>query len=273
MIVVRIIWETKKRMDRRLIGVETLFFLPATLSPRFEHHDSLNDMKTIFKKDKFKKQSNSSLTITDALGTDPEPASSTSTIIKITADPMPSAVCSAATAGIPVIHPSSVAVSIQSTITSMALVYSFHRRRESIVAVNQTSHELQVAASASGLGVKGALPAPGVIIQAESGLTKSGLNPLVSLLTPCASRFVDDQPAQHSGLGPFPTQNLLVTGGTFVSLSGGLCVNNFAIIIHRSWPRIIISIISLPILAKHRRRSLYPKNQTPVHCLPDGKIY
>ena len=65
----------------------------ATLLPHFEHHDSLNDMKTIFKKLKsFKKQSNSSLTITDALGTDPEPASSTSTIVKITADPMPSAV-------------------------------------------------------------------------------------------------------------------------------------------------------------------------------------
>ena len=108
----------EKRMDRRLIGVETLFFLPATLSPRFEHHDLLNDMKTIFKKlNKFKKQRNSPLTITDALGTDPEPASSTSTIKKITANPMPSAVCSAATAGIPVIHPSDVAVSVQSRLS------------------------------------------------------------------------------------------------------------------------------------------------------------
>ena len=94
--------------------------------------------------------------------------------------------------------------------------------------MNQTSHELQVAASVSGLAVKGAVPAPGVIMRAESGLTKSELDPLVRLLTPCAPRFVDDQPAQHSGLGPFPNaQNLLITGGTFVSLSGGLCVNNF----------------------------------------------
>ena len=130
--------------------------------------------------------------------------------------------------------------------------------------MNQASHELQVAASVSGLGVKGVLPAPGI---------KSGLDPLVSLLTPCASRFVDDQPAQHSGLGPVPTQNLLVTGGTFVSLSGGLCVNNFTIIVHRSRPRTILSIISLPILAKCRRRSLYPTNQTPAHCSLDGKIY
>ena len=100
--------------------------------------------------------------------------------------------------------------------------------------MNQTSHELQLAASVSGQGVKGALPAPGV---------RSGLDPLVSSLTPFASRFVDDQPAQHSGLGPVPTQNLLVTGGTFVSLSGGLCVNNFTIIVHRSRPRTILSII------------------------------
>ena len=61
--------------------------------------------------------------------------------------------------------------------------------------MNQTSHELQVAASVSGLAVKGALPAPGVIMRAESGVTKSALGPLVSLLMPCASRFVDDQPA------------------------------------------------------------------------------
>ena len=100
--------------------------------------------------------------------------------------------------------------------------------------MKQTSHELQVAASVSGLAVQGALPAPGVIMQAESGLTKSGVDPLVSLLSPCASRFVDDQPTQHSGLGPVPTQNLLVTGGTFVSLSGGLCVNNLTIIVHRT---------------------------------------
>ena len=139
--------------------------------------------------------------------------------------------------------------------------------------MNQTSHELQVAAPVSGLAVEGALPAPDVIMRAESGLTNPGLEPLVSLFTPCASRFVDDQPAQNSGLGPFPTQNLLITGGTFVSLSGGLCVNNFTIIVHRSWPRTIMSIISLLLLAKCRRRSLYPKNQTPVHCLPDGKIY
>ena len=140
---------------------------------------------------------------------------------------------------------------------------SFHRRRESGFTRTPSGR----------LAVKGALPAPGVIMRAESGLTKSGLDPLVSLLTPYASWFVDDQPAQHSGLGPFPTQNLLITGGTFVSLSGGLCVNNFTIIVHRSRPRTIMSIISLPILAKCRRRSLYPKNQTPVHCLPDGKIY
>ena len=115
--------------------------------------------------------------------------------------------------------------------------------------MNQTSHELQVAASVSGLAVKGALPAPapGVTMRAESGLTKSELDPL---LASCASRFVDDHPAQHSG--PFPTQNLLITGGTFVSLSGGLCVNNFTIIVHRSRPRIILPIISLPILAKCR---------------------
>ena len=130
--------------------------------------------------------------------------------------------------------------------------------------MNQTSHKFQVAASVSGLGVKGALPAPGV---------RSGLDPLVSLLTPCASRFIDDQPAQHSGLGPVPTQNLLVTGGTFVSLSGGLCVNNFTIIVHRSRPRTIMSIISLPILAKCRRRSRYAENRIPVHCLLDGKMY
>ena len=139
--------------------------------------------------------------------------------------------------------------------------------------MNQTSHELQVAASVSGLVVKGALPAPGAIMRAESELTKSGPDPLVSLLTPSASRFVDDQLAQHSGLGRKRIQNLLVTGGTFVSLSGSLCVNNFTIIVHRSRPRTIMSIIPLLILAKCRRRSLYPKNQTPVHCLPDGKIY
>ena len=74
--------------------------------------------------------------------------------------------------------------------------------------MNQTSHKLQVAALVSSLAVKGALPAPGVIMRAELGLMKSGLDPLVSLLMPCASWFVDDQPAQHSGLGPFLTQNL-----------------------------------------------------------------
>ena len=139
--------------------------------------------------------------------------------------------------------------------------------------MNQTSHELQVVASVSGLAVQGAVPAPDFITRAESGLTKSELDPLVSLLTPRASRFVDDQLPQHSGLAPYPNaQNLLITGGTFVSLSGGLCVNNFTIITHRLRPR-TMSIISLPILAKCRRRSLYPKNQTPVHCLLDGKIY
>ena len=137
--------------------------------------------------------------------------------------------------------------------------------------MNQTS--LQVVASVSGLAVQGAVPAPNFITRAESGLTKSELNPLVRLLTPCASRFVDDQLPQHSGLAPYPNaQNLLITGGTFVSLSGGLCINNFTIIVHRSRPRTIMSIISLLIPAKCRRRSVYTKNQTPAHCLPDGKI-
>ena len=55
------------------------------------------------------------MTITsEALGTDPEPIS---TIIKITADPMPSAVCSTATAGIPGIHPSGIVVSAQSRLS------------------------------------------------------------------------------------------------------------------------------------------------------------
>ena len=89
------------------------------------------------------------------------------------------------------------------------------------------------------------------------------------------STFPNDHQTQHSGLGSLPdAQNLLITGGTFVSLSGWLCINDLAIIVHRLEPRtIIMSILSLPILSKCRRRSRYAENQIPVHCLLDGKMY
>ena len=110
----------------------------------------------------------------------------------------------------------------------------------------------------------GALPAPGATLRAELRSTESEQNFLVSLLTAWVSTFPNDHQTQHSGLGPLAdAQNLLSTGGTFVSLSGGLCVNNFTIIVYRSQPRTIISLL---ILAKCRQRSLYAENQIPVHC-------
>ena len=89
------------------------------------------------------------------------------------------------------------------------------------------------------------------------------------------STFPNDHQTQHSGLGPLiNVQNLFITGSTFASLSHWLCINDFAIIVHRLELRtMIMSILSLPILLKCRQRFWYTKNQIPVHCLLDGKMY
>ena len=103
-----------------------------------------------------KKQSNSSLTITDTPGTDPKPPSSASTIIQITADPMWP--CH------PLLNLVVLWLQVFQSFTPLALLWVFildyHIYTHSIVAVNQTLHELQVAASISSLALKRALPAP-----------------------------------------------------------------------------------------------------------------
>jgi len=54
----------------------------------------------------------------------------------------------------------------------------------------------------------------------DLGSAESEQNPLVNCLHYLFSAFADDQQTQHSGLGFFANaQNLLITGGTFVSLS------------------------------------------------------
>ena len=79
-------------------------------------------------------------------------------------------------------------------------------------------------------------------------------------------------PTQYPCLGPLANaQNVLITGGTFVSISRS-CVDYLAIV-HRLQLRTILSTISIPILVKRRRRFPYFTNQILVHCLLDGKMY
>lgn len=72
-------------------------------------------------------------------------------------------------------------------------------------------------------------------------------------LTPCVGGlfFSDDQQTQNSSLGLFPNANLVVSGGTFVSLSPSLR-NHLIIIVHRLTPRTIMSIITLLVLVKSK---------------------
>ena len=86
--------------------------------------------------------------------------------------------------------------------------------------------------------------------------------------------FADNRQIQDSGSGLFAyARNTLITGGTFVvSLSCGPGLYKQLIIVHISSAR-TMSIFPPPILGKGTWRSLYFKNQTPVHCLLDGKMY
>ena len=62
-----------------------------------------------------------------------------------------------------------------------------------------------------------------------------------------------DHHIQHSGLRPvLNDSHFLITGGTFVSLSCRLYVNDFTIIVHRLALTTIMSIISLLMPAKCR---------------------
>ena len=102
-------------------------------------------------------------------------------------------------------------------------------------------------------------------------VSESERNLSVSCLKCLSSTFADNLQIQDSGLSLFANpQNLLITGGTFsvVSLYWGLYKQ--LIIVHILSAR---TISSLPILGKGIQRSLYFKNQTPVHCLLDEKIY
>ena len=81
--------------------------------------------------------------------------------------------------------------------------------------------------------------------------------------------FVFADRFQDSGSGLLANaQNILITGGTFV-------VGLFRRLYKQSMTVHILSartIIYLPILEKGIWRSLYFRNQTPVHCLLDRKV-
>jgi len=85
-------------------------------------------MKRIFKKlGKSKQDKHRSLTTTDALGSNPEAATSTSTITTSTADPMPTVPACATVTSIQVIQAARVTVSVQLRSSYAQLLD--HRRR------------------------------------------------------------------------------------------------------------------------------------------------
>ena len=78
------------------------------------HNPLFNDMKRIFKKfRKSEKAKHPSPTIADILGSSPEAASSTSTTIMSTADPMPSVPAISTATSVQVIQAAGVTVSVQ----------------------------------------------------------------------------------------------------------------------------------------------------------------
>ena len=88
-------------------------------------------------------------------------------------------------------------------------------------------------------------------MQANLGSTESGQNFSVSRLHRVLWAFSDDQQTQNSSSGLFPNANLVVSGGTFVSLSHSLR-NHLIIIVHRLTPRTIMSIITLLVPVKNK---------------------
>ena len=102
-------------------------------------------------------------------------------------------------------------------------------------------------------------------------VSESEQNVSVSCLKYLPLTFSDNLRIQDSGLSHFGNpQNILITGGTFtvVSLYCGL-YKQIIIVLFLS----ARTIFSLPILGKGIWRSLCFKNQTPAHCLLDGKMY
>ena len=106
---------------------------------------------------------------------------------------------------------------------------------------------------------------PDAIVQVSR---ESEQNHLVSCVKCLPLAFVENQNQDSGGLFGNP-QNLLITGGTFV-VSFLLTVYKQLMIVHILFAR---TIFYLPIPEKSIRRSQYFKNQTPVHCLLDGKMY
>ena len=87
---------------------------------------------------------------------------------------------------------------------------------------------------------------PGSIVQAATELER---NPSVSCLHHLFSlaAFVDDLQSQDSGLGLFANaQNILITGGTFVSHSSSHMLHKSYIIIHVVFTRSAVFILSIP---------------------------
>ena len=100
-------------------------------------------------------------------------------------------------------------------------------------------------------------------------VSESEQNLSVGCLNRLTLAFTDNcqvQGYQGSRSSLFPNaQNVVISGGRFiVSLSCGRYKR--LIIVH-------IRMFYAPILKKRIRGSLYFKNQIPVHCLSDGKMY
>ena len=98
---------------------------------------------------------------------------------------------------------------------------------------------------------------------------ESEQNISVSCLNHLPLAFADNRHIQDSGLGPISkAQNVLITGGVIVSFFCGLYQQLIIVLSSRT-----TSIIFYPPIQKGIWRSLYFKNQTPVHCLLEGKMY
>ena len=103
--------------------------------------------------------------------------------------------------------------------------------------IDQTTHERQVSASVSTLGVASvahpkdnSLSSPNVMTQADLVYTKSEKNPSVSYLFKYVFAVTDDSQTQQTTSGGIFTnaQNTRVTGGTFTVVSLCCCVDNFS---------------------------------------------
>jgi hypothetical protein len=145
-------------------------------------------------------------------------------------------------------------VSIPAASVNVSLQFGYHIRHYSIILVDQSAHELQVSVSASASAVapvahpEGTSPSSSdATMQANFGSSELEQNSSVNCFHTIFSAFADDQQAQQPVSGLFPNaQNILITGGTFVSLSRS-CRRSSNNCTYRT-----LSIVSLVILVTRR---------------------